>query len=232
VDTTWLTVIGLAQTTSILIGMVLFFITPPLGKKEVLELGLLLTFSLVADISGLVGGVIYRINMNLAFNLLGLLLLPLFILFYKRKIQWKNVRILLNVALAVFIVFALINIIFIQGLFSYNSYTRTFISVAMTIVSLIYFYVLIRELPTETITKLPMFWINTAVLIYSAGTFFVNLSTDYLINVVKDNLIKPWTIHNFLGIIFYSVVSIAFWLNRSAFLKKSSVPSTLRGPNA
>lgn len=225
-DTTWLTVLGLTQTSLIFVGVSFFFATPPNGRKELFEIGLILLLSLVADASGIIGGLIYRVNMNLAYNIHGLLIIPLFLIFYRKKVQWRKVKLFLNILMAAFVAFGLANLFFIQEPLNFNSYTKTFGSVSMILVSLIYFYVLIRELPTESITKLPMFWINTAVLIYFSGTFFVNLSTDYLINVVKDNLIKPWTIHNFLGIVFYLIFSVGLWLNRSAFLSKSPTQAT------
>jgi hypothetical protein len=223
-DTTWLTITVLAQDASILVAFVMFLLNQRNGKREFLLLGLLLFISLIADITGIIGAMIYRKNMNAIYSVFYLFFLPIFLLFYRSKIRSRQIGTLLNVVIILFLAFGVINFIFIQKT-AINSYTRSFATISMIAVSITYFYVLIKELPTETITRLPMFWINTAVLIYYSGTFFQYLATDYLVNVLNDNLINTWTLKNFLGIIYYCILSFALWLNRSNLLQDTSARS-------
>lgn len=214
-DTKWLTVTAVAQIVSIFAACVLFLLNPRAGRKDFLLLGLLLFVEFLAEITATTGAVIYRKNMNIVHSVSFLFILPVFLLFYKRKISSNQIGTALNVLIILFLVFGLLNLFFIQRPFGINSYTRMFGTISMIVVSITYFYILVKELPTESITKLPMFWINTAVLIYYSGTFFQHLATDYLVTVLNDNLINAWTIHNFLGILYYLMHAFALWLNRS-----------------
>ena len=116
--------------------------------------------------------------------------------------------------------FALTNMLFIQGISNTTSYTFIIRSLTFIVISLLYFYVLIRELPTESITKLPMFWINTAFLLYYSGVFFQWLVLDYLINEIKGDVVNTYTIKNGIGIIHYLLIAIGLWYNRSLYLSR------------
>lgn len=50
------------------------------------------------------------------------------------------------------------------------------------------------------------FWINTAILLYSSGTFFIYLLVDYLVRLLNSNLVIVWMIHHSVGLIFYSII--------------------------
>src|SRR3989337_194410 len=82
----------------------------------------------------------------------------------------------------IFIAFALSNLFFIQKL-TLNSYTNIFYSAILIIYCLLYFYTLMRDLPSLYVHHLPMFWFNSALLIFHAGAFFLFSFTAYLVNV-------------------------------------------------
>lgn len=118
------------------------------------------------------------------------------------------------------ICFALTNMFFIQGFGNTTSYTFVIRSLTITVISLLYFYVLVRDLPTESITKLPMFWINTSFLLYYAGVFFQWLLMDYLINELKGDVVNTYTIKNLIGVVHYLLIAFGLWYNRSLYLPK------------
>ncbi|HZY79155.1 MAG TPA: hypothetical protein VFE50_06520 [Cyclobacteriaceae bacterium] len=217
-DTKWLTVTVLVQAASILVGFVVFMLNPKAGRREFFLLGLLLLLSLIQDLVGIVFGILLRHNVNVLNSIVFPFKLSLFLLFYKNKIDSRGTAQAINAAICFLGAFALTNLLFIQKT-SINSYTSVFGQVCMILISIRYFYLLILELPTESITKLPMFWINTAVLIYFSGTFFQYLAADYLVTVLNDNLINSWTLKNFVGIFYYAMLSFALWLNRSILLQ-------------
>jgi hypothetical protein len=225
-STTWLTVTSLVQDAGMLVGFIAFILNPKTGRKEFFLLGLILLISLATDLAGMIGWFIYKTSMNLMYNTFYLLVLPMFLLFYKTKIKSNQIGGVLDGTIILFLAFGLINLFFIQDPFGITSYTAAFVSISMIVISIVFFYRLIKELPTETITKLPMFWINTAVLIYYSGIFFQYLAADYLVNVLKDDLINSWTLKNFLGIFYYLMLAFALWLNRSNLLQNTSPAST------
>jgi hypothetical protein len=60
-----------------------------------------------------------------------------------------------------------------------------------------------------------MFWISTAMLIYHSGTFLMYLATDYLVQVLNNDMIAYWMIHHSIGLIYYSILWYALLLIRS-----------------
>jgi len=196
-------------------------ITPKSGRKEFKELGIILWMSLLTEIITVLGWYVLHLNVNLIGNIFNILNLPVAVLLYRHRINWKNKNTLAYLIVIPFMLFGVIDLFLIQGFLNFNSYTTSLAAVCFIVISLAYFYFLIQELPTESITRLPMFWINTANLIYYSGTFFLYLSFDYLVNVLKDNTIGTWLVHNFLGLIFYPILWYALLLIRSEYRRQS-----------
>lgn len=92
-----------------------------------------------------------------------------------------------------------------------NAYSITLTSLVFIVFSVRFFYVLIRDLPTAQIQRLPMFWVNTAVLTYFAGGLFVFAMRNYLVNTLNDSQTIYWSFHNFLNIGKNLLFAIALW---------------------
>lgn len=225
VDTGFLTATVIAQDLSMLPALIIFALTPKSGRKQFLLLWLALLFGFLSEATAAVGYFVFKANMNFAYNIAAVLVYPTLILFYRTQFKSKQIRSVLTVLVITFVALALINLFFIQGLQQVNSYTFSFRCFAFVVIALAYFNSLIRDLPTEAITKLPMFWINTGVLIFFAGTMFQFLLSDYMINVLKGNIVNTWTIKNFIGIAYYLIIAIGLWHNRSTYVKSSSAES-------
>ena len=222
--TFWLTVLSQVQKFFILVGVVIFMTMPKLGKQQYLELGIILWLSLLTELTTLIVIRVFHTNPNAYGNVYAMIELPLVVLLYRRFVGWKNKNAISLLIIMPFVLFGLFNILK-NGIHHINSYTLFLASICVIIISIAYFYVLIQELPTESITKLPMFWINTAFLIYHSGNFFLYLSADYLITVLDHSLINPWMFHNFLGLIFYAILWYAMFLIRAENLKtRDNIP--------
>lgn len=181
--------------------------------------------SLAVEITGAIGVHFVKINMNLGMNIFDLINLPLATMFYNKRFHWKKKNAISTIIIVVFLLFALINLVFVQGPFNFNGYTTSFASVWFIVISLAYFYVLIQQLPTESITKLPMFWINTAILIYNSATFVFFLAADYLIRVLNNNLIGYWMFRHSFGLIYLGMMLYALLLIRREYQTKQTVAS-------
>jgi len=124
----------------------------------------------------------------------------------------------------IFIAFAFINLFFIQKL-DLNSYTNIFYSAILIIYCLLYFYILMRDLPSLYVHQLPMFWFNSALLIFHSGVFFLFSFTSYLVNVLKNDLLIYWSFHNILSIIEHFIVLIGVYYDLK-FLRVKRLPKT------
>ncbi|HEY8937432.1 MAG TPA: hypothetical protein VIM65_19540, partial [Cyclobacteriaceae bacterium] len=152
-----------------------------------------------------------KINPNYASSVYRLVSFPLITLIYFYALGRKNRMIFLIVNVCFFI-FGMINLLFYQKS-SINTYTLIAESILVIIFSLYYFYWLLKELPTTQLQRLPMFWLNSGHIIYFSGNLFLFVFTSYLVNVLNNNLLVYWTIHNILGIIEGFMIIVALWLD-------------------
>ena len=90
---------------------------------------------------------------------------------------------------------------------------RTLRDVFMILCSLLYFYSLLQEMPTNDITRFPPFWMVSSILFYFSCTFILSLILDYLIKVMNDDLIGYWTYRNFMRFGFCIGISYGLWLD-------------------
>jgi len=138
------------------------------------------------------------------------------IILHKKNTKW------FVLAATTFTIFALINLFFVQKT-APNSYSYIFFSAIIIIYCLLYFYVLIRDLPSLYVHHLPMFWFNSALLVFHAGTFFLFSFQSYLINVLKNSMLVYWSFHNMLSIIEHIIVLVGLYYDLRVL--KSKAPS-------
>ncbi len=159
--------------------------------------GLGFLFDLIAYYLGSKGVNTYPIGN--AFMLVQAILL---LLVYKEALNIsKAVTILLGSGYSIFY---LINYFWIQDPFSINSYSIVVSSVLLTLASLLYFRSLLRRLPETFVHRIPMVWINIAVLIYYSGNLFLFMLYNYLMS-------GAWLLHNILSIAMNVLFFIAIW---------------------
>ncbi len=106
-----------------------------------------------------------------------------------------------------FILYSVLNSIFIQSIYQFNTYARGVEFILLILFALLYFYTIyINEV--SSITKVPMFWINLGVLVYYTSSFFVVLVMNQLFPQMKF----LWGVHNILLVTHYTLFSIALWI--------------------
>jgi hypothetical protein len=120
-------------------------------------------------------------------------------LFYNNLTKSKHKAIFLSITIG-FIILTSINVLFIQGL-QVNSNGKLLGSFIIISYAVFYFYRMMIEMPTLYVTRLPVFWFNSALLLYHAGNVFLFAFTYYIINVVKIELPSFWLFHNMLSVI-------------------------------
>lgn len=160
-----------------------------------------------------VGGYLYhvKINPNYASSVGNIIGFPLIAWVYYLT-TGKRHRNRYVILIFVYVIFGLVNLLFIQRE-NINSYTFVFRSVCTLIFALYYFYWLLKELPTSQLQKLPMFWINSAFMVFASGTLFLYVFTAYLVNVMNNDLLIYWSFHNILGIIEILMIIVALWMD-------------------
>lgn len=115
------------------------------------------------------------------------------------------------VIIVVLIIIQTIETFAFRGVTDFHAFSMAIFAIVVTILVLAYFFKLIRNLPTVHIYYIPMFWISIGMLAFFTGNFFLYVVRDYLVQVMKDNMIFYWSLHNILGIVAYIFYSIGMW---------------------
>lgn len=152
-----------------------------------------------------------KINNNYASDAYLLVEFVLLQIIYFRAFKNPNVFRIFRIIAFIYIVFFFFNVLFVQRE-KINSYTYIISAGVFVVLAVLFFYKLMNDLPTVGVYRLPMFWVSVAVLVYFSGNIFVFTLSDYLVTVLKDNLIVYWSFHNFLAIVKNILLAIGFLL--------------------
>jgi hypothetical protein len=197
------------QTALFAIGATLSFLKYKVRQHYVVLLG----FTLVASVCGDISSFLLRgiTNPNYAATVYDIIVFPLITTIYYNSVGGRHKRLFIFISIAV-VLFTIINVAFIQKS-SINSYTLVIQSIVIICYCLYYFYWLLRELPTSQLHLLPMFWINSAYILFFSGNLFLFVFTSYLVNVLNNDLLVYWSLHNVLGIIEGLMIIVALWMD-------------------
>lgn len=110
--------------------------------------------------------------------------------------------------IAVFIVFGMVNLIWIQGLWEYNYHTLTIGSILLVTACLLTFLRLFSE---ESSIKWPYAFVLTGILIFYTGNFVPGTFMATLTQYSSQGFFQLYSIvnHN-LNVVFYLLLSMAF----------------------
>jgi hypothetical protein len=120
---------------------------------------------------------------------------------------------LLIYSAALFLLFFLINLLFLQGPFVFNTHSNSIGSILFSLIILCHFYVLFRDLPYTHIYQIPVVWISFAFLFYLSGTLILFLSNNLLVEHYSSAHRIVWIIHNLCNIIKNLLLGLALWFN-------------------
>lgn len=151
----------------------------------------------------------YREYMNIPQTIYDSIIICVFSLIYYHALNKRFGRKYLTISLLT-LLFAFVNFFLMQK-YSINSYNKFVASFIVIGYSITYFYRLMVELPSTHLQRMPMFWFNSAFLIYYAGAFILFVYTSYIVNVLKNNLLTYWVFHNCLSIFEHFIVLIGLY---------------------
>lgn len=114
---------------------------------------------------------------------------------YNHITDRRYVRVFNFIAFLV-IVWNAVNVIFFQNVGGATSLSKVAIMLMLLLFSIVFFYKLMRDLPTVYLHRLPAFWINSAFLCYAASSLFVFATHEYLIRALHDQVGLYWAFHN------------------------------------
>ena len=177
-------------------------------KKRFLFLYL---FLLVAFTTEILKPILYygynvRHNIELSHYYFPLEFLFLALLYLKELDGFVN-RKWLKALIGVFMLYCLINPIFLQDYHQYSQ-VRSFSSIILVFFSILYYYRVLTETKIGKLANEPMIWINTAVLLYFAGSLFYNVLFTIILEFSREFLKLGASYFLILNLIFYTLITI------------------------
>lgn len=147
--------------------------------------------------------------------------------FYHWKKDFIPKRIYLGLLVG-FIVLAIGNTIFNQGIMQGNSLVRSIEGIILIAISLYYFFDLLKRLDTPNPEKTFMFWVSIAILVYFGGNLLIFIYFNQLQNIgaqseyARSLMLQIGMIGYILNIFLYTLYSIALLCKNSRPFPKSS----------
>lgn len=131
------------------------------------------------------------------------------LIYYKAfsNIKFKNIT---KYAMVIITAVYLINLLFIQGFDRFNTYTIIVGRISLIIITLLYFFELLKKVETTSLYREPMLWISTGLLFYSVGSFLIHGLYDLHSNFPQNLSRKIWAINSILNLFLNIIYSIAF----------------------
>ena len=191
-------------------------------------------FLFLAVLLGMMGESAMRIARNLWQNNMPVVhiytmveFLLLFSVFYYGKSRLFSAKSYKSVMI-MFVVIAIGNMVFYQGIWNDNSIIRSLEGIILMICAIYYFFDLLRGLNVLNPEKAFMFWFSTAVLMYFGGNILLHWYSNHLAEIAMESSEKlviwkqVWYINYVLNIFLYLFYGIAFLCKESKTIQTSS----------
>ena len=195
----------IASTTIPLIGVIIKFTSRPPYLRW---LGLLLTLSLISDVSSSVFPELRSFSGNI-YPMIELIIISIIytIIFNSKKYTTAIV-----VIIGLFLLYKIFQIGYYEDINAQSFRFRVLTSFWFLLLSVSFFIALQKRPPMESILHYPLIWFNTAILTYFAGNIF--LFTAYMTFIDIPNLHKLYVpIHGFFNIIQNCIFALALYFN-------------------
>jgi len=129
--------------------------------------------------------------------------------FFKYIITSSLVLKVIKTLIIGFPLFCLVNLLFIQGIHSYPSYTRTLETIIFIAMCIIYWW----QESEDNIrwSDVPANWFVTGLFLYFSAAFFIFLFSNYLAGYVSFTVMDiAWYTHATLILLMYVLIAIGF----------------------
>jgi hypothetical protein len=174
-------------------------------------LAIALAFAFVIDVIGRVSWFLdLAPNHNYSSHAYQLFATALISVFFYYAIEWRSLKRSFIIVNILYFAFSMINLLYLQKT-GINSYSQVFRSIIILLLCIIFFFKLLKELPTQQIHKLPLFWIVSSYFFSYSGKLVVYAITHYMISL-GDNFMVPSIFQFFLTLVANLIAAVGVWL--------------------
>jgi hypothetical protein len=135
----------------------------------------------------------------------------LIIIFYKKILEDGKYTKQYTALMAVFIILCVINALFFQSIYIYNSYTRSIEAIIIMLFSVNYFAKLFVQYSDVQITAIPSFWFNTGIFLYFSWSFMFFIFSNVVAKQSSSNGNVLLYIHASFVLVMYVLFAVGFY---------------------
>lgn len=152
----------------------------------------------------------YRINNMPAMHVYTLIEFVLLVHFYKVTLNKMGTSKWLALLTPSFFLLCIVNVLFFQGIYIYNTYTKSIEALLVILLAVIYFKRKLDNMENEVGHRSSIFLVNTGLLLYFAGSFVFFIIPNM---VLKDMVISRliWCTHATFLLVMYLLFAVALW---------------------
>jgi hypothetical protein len=173
----------------------------------------LLTIYLVTDL--LCNIILFILAINGIYNIW---LINVFFLFeammfgyiYYQLFHSKSIKIFITITL----ILATLITIFDFKTLEISPFATAFDKVLMIIFVFLHFNTILSEMKIKNILLHPPFWISVGIIIYAAGSFSIDLFSNYIFNDSDETFFFFLNMKRIVNIIFLLILSVAIWVKK------------------
>lgn len=133
---------------------------------------------------------------------------PLLAWIFSTFINGKKKKVIL-VLCAAYITFSIVNVLLWENFLEFNSNQRYFAAVVIIAYCLFYYTQIFVEANIIRIELEPKFWISSSILLYTAGTLFLFIYNNELMNSTNQGY---WNLNCILNIVLNIGLTVSLWL--------------------
>lgn len=201
-------IVSVIVTALNLLPVVIYFTTRSRQEPEMRYFAIMLVAHFIYDMIGIPTYILGDQSTTLILaNLYSIVETVMIVLLFRAKLD-ERLKGPLWIFGAGVLAIQLYQMIVAPGISEFPIFSRMVVSLSVTMLAILYFYKLLKDLPEVHIFKVPMLWINIGLLVFFTGNFMLFVLKDYMTNVLANDLRFYWGYHNFLTALSYILYSI------------------------
>ncbi len=180
-------------------------------RKFPYQLRVIVVYAIISGIANLIGSIFasHGVNNMPISHVFTVLEFVLCSLFYRKALNGTAVQLAVVPLICFFIVLSIVSAIYWQGIFVFNSYTRSFETITFIIYGLALYYKLLGMDMSMSKQHFSKIWINTGLVLYFSGSLFLFIFPEFL-HAPPWVYDVGWIMHASLVMLMYLLFSMAF----------------------
>jgi len=135
----------------------------------------------------------------------------LFSFFFYALFREKIIRVLILATVVLFILYCIINFVFLQSIFSFNTYTRPIEAILLIWLCVMYWWKAGTTEDSKPWGAIADNWAVSGILFYFSSALFLFIFSNYLIlHVSKQANVLVWNVHAGIVLLMYLLLTITF----------------------